>query len=146
MAGSSSRLVIDHCPVHPGTFLLSCQLKSPVMMMQSRFETVLSSSTSFLSMQDAYGFLSLYLCGTYIAIKNMQHIGPGILIHAIREPPHPELSTFGAILFDSMMATPAAGSVDFPFFSSFALSEVIQVFDPLNLFCLLCSSVRISAS
>ena len=64
----------------------------------------------------------------------MLHTGPANLAHAIRVPTCPELIILFAILFDSMMATPAAGSRFLPFSPISEGALCTHVF-PWNLFC-----------
>ena len=62
---SSGRIVIHHFPVHPATFLLSWQLKSPARMMHSDLSTVLSSFLSCWIVSCANGAHVRPLWGMY---------------------------------------------------------------------------------
>ena len=114
-------------------------------MTQSYLLMVLKSSFICAIVSCALGFV-LPLCGIYTTITNRLHVGPSILAHAILDPTHPLLRTLFTNLLDRSMATPAAGSVHFPSFSSAAWLH-IHVFPwKSSLHCTPCSSPSPSVS
>ena len=139
---SSLRDVIDHLPVHPGTFFRSWQLKSPEITIQSPRGTDCSRISSCSNVSCAKGDSFLYLCGTYTTMKNIGQMGPCSRTHAILVPMQLESCIFVFILGESMMATPPAGSQHFPCSFKSARSDEIHIAESSIIFCLLRNSVR----
>ena len=97
--------VMHHCPVQPGTFRCSWQLKSPrsTCITESVLRMDCNRLFNCVSVSCVIDFCFLPLWGMYTTIKKMLQTGPFILTQVILVPTWPSLMTLSVIRGDNMI-------------------------------------------